>query len=89
MSQSEIIEITVSGPVGSGKSHVLSVIEAALKAEYGKHVPVASRALSEERGLVGEAFTKPNAQKVIFVLHEAGAPAQPNKDARRPSVIID
>lgn len=74
MTQSKLIEIVVIGATGSGKSHVLELIDRALRAEYGHHVQIASHDLSCERGL-GSPGTKPRVSETIFSLKEQGAPA--------------
>lgn len=67
----QMIEIVVAGPVGSGKSHVLELIEKALCAEYGHHVQIASHDLLCERGL-GSPGSKPRVSDTIFSLKEQG-----------------
>lgn len=74
MTQSKLIEIVVIGATGSGKSHVLEIIDRALRAEYGHHVQIASHDLSCERGL-GNPGTKPRVSETIFSLREQGVPA--------------
>lgn len=74
MTQSKLIEIVVIGATGSGKSHVLELIDRALRAEYGHHVQIASHDLSCERGL-GSPGTKPRVSETIFSLREQGVPA--------------
>ncbi|WP_341522988.1 hypothetical protein AABC73_06970 [Pseudomonas sp. G.S.17] len=69
---SKVIEILVIGDVGSGKSHVLELIDKALRAEYGHHVQIASHDLSCERGL-GSPGTKPRVSETIFSLREHSA----------------
>lgn len=68
---SKTIEIVVSGPVGSGKSHVLALIERALCAEYGLNVCIVSPELDAERRL-GCPGVKPDVGQVIFHLGEGG-----------------
>lgn len=70
----KVIEIVVIGGTGSGKSHVLDVIDYALRHEYGPHVQIASHDLSCERGL-GSPGSKPCVPDTIFNLREQGAPA--------------
>ena len=71
MKQTKTINICVSGTTSSGKSHVLTVIEKALIAEYGEHVQVCSHCLSIERaGNNDEDMMKPNQQDTIFYLEE-------------------
>lgn len=65
----QVIEIVVIGAVGSGKSHVLELIDRALYTEYGQHVQVASHELSRER-FMGLPGTKPNVAETIFNLCE-------------------
>ena len=66
-----VIEIVVIGATGSGKSHVLDVIDRALRSEYGHHVQIASHDLSCERGL-GSPGEKPKVAETIFSLKERG-----------------
>lgn len=68
---SKTIEIVVSGPVGSGKSHVLALIERALRAEYGRNVYIVSPELDAERRL-GSPGAKPDIGQVAFHLGEGG-----------------
>ena len=76
--QTKVIEISVEGDVGTGKSHVLASIEQGLKAAYGQSVQVVSRDLFEERGLVGsdEEMTRPNLNNTVFVLRETSPNAR-------------
>lgn len=67
----QVIEIVVIGPVGSGKSQVLELIDRALRSEYGQHVQVSSHELSQER-FMGSPGNKPNVAKTIFNLREQG-----------------
>ena len=71
---SKVIEIVVIGGTGSGKSHVLGLIDRALRSEYGHHVQIASHDLSCERGL-GSPGAKPSVSDTIFSLKEQGVPA--------------
>lgn len=66
----KVIEIVVIGGVGSGKSHVLELIDKALRDGYGPHVQVVSRDLSLERGL-GSPGAEPSVD-TIFNLKEQG-----------------
>lgn len=68
---SKVIEIVVIGGTGTGKSHVLELIDKALRAEYGHHVQIASHDLSCERGL-GSPGEKPRVSDTIFSLREQG-----------------
>ncbi|WP_434771257.1 hypothetical protein [Pseudomonas entomophila] len=80
---SKTIEIVVSGPVGSGKSHVLALIERALRAEYSRDVCIVSPDLDAERRL-GSPGTKPDAHHVAFHLREGNpshAPALAQAEA--------
>lgn len=73
---SKMIEIEVSGPTGSGKSHVMAVIRAALVAEYGPRIQVASYDLAEEAGLNGDDYSKwnkPRGKETVFVIRETNA----------------
>lgn len=65
---SKVLEIVVIGGVGSGKSHVLRVIDNALRQAYGPHAQVVSRELLLERGL-GSPGAEP-AVDTIFNLME-------------------
>lgn len=65
---SKVLEIVVIGAVGSGKSHVLEVIDNALRKAYGPHAQVVSRELSLERDL-GSPGAKPDLD-TIFHLSE-------------------
>ena len=67
----KVIEIVVIGGTGTGKSHVLELIDKALRAEYGHHVQIASHDLSCERGL-GSPGEKPRVSDTIFNLREQG-----------------
>lgn len=73
----QVIEIVVIGPVGSGKSHVLELIDRALHSEYGQHVQVTSHELSQER-FMGSPGSKPNLSNTIFNLREQ-APVSSSK----------
>ncbi len=65
---SKVIEIVVIGGTGSGKSHLLELIDKALRDSYGPHVQIVSRELSQERGL-GSPGSAPSAD-TIFELKE-------------------
>ena len=78
---SKVLEIVVIGGVGSGKSHVLRVIDCALREAYGPHAQVVSRELSMERGL-GSPGGEP-AVDTIFNLTER----QPDALEANSSVI--
>lgn len=67
----QVIEIVVIGPVGSGKSHVLEILAHALRGEYGMHAQITSHELSLEKNLVHEP-TKPRIAETIFNLREHG-----------------
>lgn len=70
---SKMIEIEVSGLTGTGKSHVMAVIHAALLAEYGARTQVASYDLAEESGLNGDDYSKwnkPRCKETVFVIRE-------------------
>lgn len=64
-----VVEIVVIGPVGSGKSHVLDMIERALRAEYGEQVNVVSPELESERRM-GSPGLKPCPSTTVFKLKE-------------------
>ena len=69
-----LINIKVEGATQIGKSHVMTIIEKALKREYGKDMQVCSYDLSVERnGCNDEDMLRPSPSKVIFNLVE-----QPN-----------
>ncbi|WP_296257781.1 MULTISPECIES: hypothetical protein [unclassified Pseudomonas] len=68
----QVIEIVVIGATGSGKSHVLELIDRALHSEYGQHVQVTSHELSLER-FMGSPGSKPNVADTIFNLREKGS----------------
>ncbi|MCE0912054.1 MULTISPECIES: hypothetical protein [Pseudomonas] len=65
---SKVIEIVVVGGVGSGKSHVLELIDKALRDGYGPHVQIVSRELSQERAM-GSPGAEPSTD-TIFELKE-------------------
>lgn len=68
----QVIEIVVIGATGSGKSHVLELIDRALHNEYGQHVQVTSHDLSLER-FMGSPSGKPKVADTIFNLREKGS----------------
>lgn len=68
----QVIEIVVIGAAGSGKSHVLELIDRALRSEYGQHVQVTSHELSRER-FMGSPGSKPKVADTIFNLREQGS----------------
>ena len=72
---SKVIEIVVIGGTGSGKSHVLELIDKALRDGYGPHVQVVSRDLALERALGGPG-AKPSAD-TIFSLKERQPGVEP------------
>ncbi|WP_282369076.1 hypothetical protein [Pseudomonas sp. PS02290] len=82
----QVIEVVVIGAVGSGKSHVLELIDRAIHDEYGQHVQVASHELSRER-YMGSPGTKPKVSETIFNLREQ-APASGNQLNSDPSGTI-
>lgn len=65
------IKVLVVGAVGSGKSHVLQVINDALKQAYGPHAQICSHELSQERAL-GSPGAEPMVADTVFVLKEQG-----------------
>lgn len=81
----QVIEIVVVGPVGSGKSHVLEMIDKALREAYGPHVQVVSRDLSEERAL-NSPGAKPDLTRTIFNLREQGEASSRALDTMTVSV---
>lgn len=73
MSKMQTLEINVSGKVGAGKSHILTVIEKALKAEYGDDLMIVSRSLELERRMCrDEDMAKLNKERTVIVLTESG-----------------
>lgn len=54
----KIINITVSGPISSGKTEVMAVIENTLKEFYGSYARVTSYSLAVERKLNGNNLIK-------------------------------
>lgn len=66
------IEILVVGPVGSGKSQLLDLIDRALRSEYGRDVCIESPDLESERRM-GSPGAKPDVTGVIFELKEAAS----------------
>ncbi|GFM73593.1 hypothetical protein PSCICL_45850 [Pseudomonas cichorii] len=72
---SKVIQVVVIGATGSGKSHALSVIDAALREAYGPHAQIVSRDLSLERSLGGPT-TEPSVD-TIFHLKERQPGAEP------------
>ena len=65
---SKVIEIVVIGGTGSGKSHVLELIDKTLRDSYGPHVQIVSRELSQERAL-GSPGSAPSSD-TVFELKE-------------------
>lgn len=73
----EEIKVTVKATTGTGKSHVLAVIERALIAEYGPLMKVECKELNSERNLIGsnlESWNKPNPTQVYINLVEENVP---------------
>jgi energy-coupling factor transporter ATP-binding protein EcfA2 len=70
----QVIEIVVIGGTGSGKSHVLDVIDYALRHEYGPDAQIVSHELSRERRM-GRPGAKPCVPGTIFNLKEQGVAA--------------
>ncbi|MCS2088498.1 KAP family NTPase [Escherichia coli] len=52
-----VITVTVSGPVGSGKSYVLARIEEVVKQEFGDSVIVDAADVDDERRMSGDDLT--------------------------------
>ena len=78
---SKVIEVIVLGGVGSGKSHVLDLIDKALRAEFGENVTIESPELDAERAM-GSPGARPDAAQTVFELKEGRpeaclGPAQP------------
>lgn len=84
----KVIEIVVIGGTGSGKSHVLELIDKALRTEYGHHVQIASHDLSLERGL-GNPGEKPRVSETIFNLRERGTASGGGKSSCSLKVEVD
>ena len=84
----QVIEIVVIGGTGSGKSHVLELIDKALRTEYGHHVQIASHDLSLERGL-GSPGEKPHVSDTIFNLRERGAASGGGQSSGSLKVEVD
>lgn len=74
MKDINIIHVSVTGNnVGIGKSHVLLVIEKALRAEYGNDLMLCSRDLQLEKNLCGNnesSFEKLSKKNTVVVLTE-------------------
>lgn len=71
--QTKVIEITISGPTGVGKSHLAARIEQMIKQDYGIHAMVTSYELSHERAGASadtEKWAKPDIRKTVFVIKE-------------------
>lgn len=63
-----VITVTVSGPVGSGKSYILARIEEVVKQEFGNSVIVDAADVDGERRMSGDdlsTWQKPRAGTVI------------------------
>ena len=84
----KVIEILVIGDTGSGKSHVLELIDKALRDGYGPHVQIASHDLSLERGL-GNPGEKPRVSETIFNLRERGTASGGGKSSGSLKVEVD
>ena len=64
------LKIVVSGPTGTGKSHVLAVIERALKEEYGDAIEVVCNDTASERNSLGEDirnWKSPTVDKIVLL----------------------
>lgn len=85
---SKVIEIVVIGGTGSGKSHVLELIDKALRTEYGHHAQIASHDLSLERGL-GNPGEKPRVSETIFNLRERCTASVGDKSSGSLKVEVD
>lgn len=73
----EEIKVTVKATTGTGKSHVLAIIERALIAEYGPLMKVECKELTSERNLIGsnlDSWNKPNPTQVYINLVEENVP---------------
>ena len=84
----KVIENVVIGGTGSGKSHVLELIDKALRTEYGHHVQIASHDLSLERGL-GNPGEKPRVSDTIFSLRERGVASGGGKSLAGLKIEVD
>ena len=69
------INVVVIGATGSGKSHVLQVLNDALKSAYGPHAQVCSHALSAEQAM-GSPGSAPVVSETVFVLSEQNMPRE-------------
>lgn len=68
--KTNLIEVTVSGRTGSGKSEVLEVISNALRDHYGRSVNITGKTCE---GAIKESMTTRQTAKrsnVVFVLYE-------------------
>lgn len=81
----QVIDIVVTGPTGSGKSHVLSVLASALRGEYGMHAQITSHELSMEKNL-GHELLKPRVADTIFNLREQGSASSGKYGALNASI---
>ena len=84
----KVIEILVIGDTGSGKSHVLELIDKALRDGYGPHVQITSHDLSLERGL-GSPGEKPRVSDTIFNLRERGTASGGGQSSGSLKVEVD
>lgn len=67
--QTKVIEVSVSGAVGVGKTDVCRVIRQALVDAYGPHAQVASYELAVETASVNK-FAAPDVAGTVFVIRE-------------------
>ena len=65
----KVIEVIVLGGVGSGKSHVLELIDKALRTEFGEYVTIESPELDAERAM-GSPGARPDVAHTVFELKE-------------------
>lgn len=84
----KVIEILVIGDTGSGKSHVLELIDKALRDGYGPHVQITSHDLSLERGL-GSPGEKPRVSDTIFNLRERGTASGGGQSSGSLKIEVD
>jgi hypothetical protein len=64
------LKVVVSGPVGTGKSHVLAIIERALRLEYGPDIEVICQDTADERNSIGRDISEwqqPNVDKIVML----------------------
>jgi len=71
------LEVIVKGETGTGKSHLLAIIERALIAEYGPDMKITCSELVSERNAIGgnlQSWNRPDPTKVKIDLVEVNLP---------------